>query len=128
MSTTEPRLPVVLIPQFPTQMGDCGPERRPLDLTDAERYGRLVEVLTPEAKPWDPTVADELDAAMQETSGDDWLLCLGNPTLIAVAAGAFALMHGRLNVLQFQSRQGRYEAVRFEFDEDGTRVERLTID
>lgn len=120
-------LPCVFVPQFPTRMGDSGPERMPMDLTDAERYGRICEVLQASAKPFDPDSVDQLDQAMAESRADDWLLCIGNPTMIAVAAGAFATIHGRLNVLQWQSRKGYYEAIRVEFTEDGSSLSVVTV-
>src|SRR5688572_4685846 len=54
----------VLIPQYPTHMGDDGPERRQLDLSDAQRYGELRELIEPTAKPWDQSSMDELDLAV----------------------------------------------------------------
>lgn len=122
------RLPVVMIPQYPTQWGRNGPERRALDLSDAERYGQLLELCRPVGKPWDPAVAEEIDSAMSESHADDWLLCIGNPTMIALAAASFASIHGHVNVLQFQSRKQSYEAIRYEFTDEGTEVTRLTLD
>ncbi len=122
-----PHQPVVIIPQFPTEMGPGGQIiRRPMDLTDAERYGRLVEVLGPTAKPWDPDAIEEMDRALAGSSADDWLLAVGNPTMIAIAAAALGSLHGGINVLQWQSRSRRYEAVRVAFTEDGTEVEQAT--
>lgn len=120
-------LPAVLIPQFPTRMGDSGPERMRVDLTDAKRYGRVMELLGPQAKPFDPDSIEQMDQAMLESREDDWLLCIGNPTLIAVAAGAFASIHGQLQVLQWQSRKGYYEAIRIVFTEEGTTLEVVTL-
>lgn len=117
----------VIVPQFPTRMGEDGPVRMPLDLTDAERYGHILEVLGPTAKPFDPDSLDELDLTMTSSRETDWLLAIGNPTLIAAAAGAFASMHGCLNVLQWQSRKGRYEAIRIEYTEEGTSLEVVTL-
>lgn len=107
-------------------MGQDGPERMPLDLTDAERYGRICELLEPGAKPFDPDSIDEMDMAISTSSADDWLLCVGNPTLIAAAAGAFASIHGCLNVLQWQSRKGYYEAIRITYTDEGTTLEVVT--
>jgi len=118
--------PAVLIPQHPTRMGSDGPERMSIDLTDARRYGEPVELLEPSAKPFDPSSIEQLDEAMADSHGEDWLLCIGNPTLIAVAAAAFATIHGRLNVLQWQSRKGYYEAIQIEFTEDGTSLSVVT--
>lgn len=123
---SECELPAVLIPQFPTRMGDSGPERMRVDLTDAKRYGRVMELLGPQAKPFDPDSIEQMDQAMLESREDDWLLCIGNPTLIAAAAGAFASIHGRLNVLQWQSRKGYYEAIKIEYTEEGTTLTVVT--
>lgn len=120
-------LPAVLIPQHPTRMGENGPERMAMDLTDAERYGRVCELLEPTAKPFDPDSIEQMDQALLESSEDDWLLCIGNPTLIAAAAGAFASIHGRLNVLQWQSRKGHYEAIQIIYTEDGTSLSVVTV-
>lgn len=120
-------LPAVLVPQFPTRMVDGEVQRMPMDLTDAQRYGEVLELLEPSAKPFDPGSVEQLDQAIAESSGEDWLLCIGNPTLIAVAAGAFASIHGRLNVLQWQSRKGHYEAIQIEFTEDGTSLKVVTV-
>lgn len=122
-----PRLPAVLIPQFPTEMRDGRVARREVDLTDAARYGRLVELLEPSAKPWDPDAIEEMDRSLVNTSADDWLLAIGNPTMIAIAAAALGSLHGSINVLQWQSRTRRYEAVRVVFGEDGTEVEQATF-
>lgn len=118
---------LVIIPQFPTRMGDNGPERSYMDLTDAERYGRVVEVLSDTAKPFTPSAIEELDEFMANTSADNWLLCIGNPTMIAAASGAFASIHGRLNLLQWQSRMKRYEAIQIVYGEDGTQLEMRTL-
>lgn len=118
---------MVIIPHFPTRMGDHGPERMPMDLTDAERYGTIVEVLDSSAKPFDPSSMEQLDQFMVDSSADSWLLCIGNPVLIAAAAGAFASIHGRLNLLQWQSRRRRYEAIQIEYGEDGTQLSVVTL-
>lgn len=115
--------PVVIIPQYPTEMDRGVPVRRYLDLKDARRYGELVELLEPTAKPWDPSAVEQMDQALASSSADDWLLCVGNPTLIAIAAAALGSIHGGINLLQWQSRARRYEAVRVIFTEDaGTTV------
>lgn len=115
--------PVVIIPQYPTERAGNGEiVRRDLDLRDAERYGALVEVLDPSAKPWDPSAVEQMDQALLLSSPDDWLLCIGNPTMIAMAAAAFGSIHGGVNLLQWQSRARRYEAVRVVFGDDGTTV------
>lgn len=120
------RLPVVIIPQYPSEMDRAGNiTRRPLDLRDAERYGRLVEVLEPSAKPWDPEAIEQMDQALAQSSADDWLLAVGNPTMIAIAAAAFGSIHGGVNVLQWQSRARRYEAVRVSFTEEGSAVTKV---
>jgi len=117
----------VWVAQFPTRMGSEGPERMPLDLADAERYGRVTEVLGPTAKPFDADSIEQLDQALLDSRATDWLLAIGNPTLIAAAAGAFASIHGCVNVLQWQSRRGRYEAIQIEYTDEGTQLRVVTI-
>lgn len=115
---------MVLIPQYPTERDGSGAiVRRQLDLTDAERYGRLLELIGPSAKPWDQDVVDAMAQQIEETRADDWLLALGNPAMIALAAGQMALVHGRVNLLMYQSRARRYEAITYWFTEEGTSVE-----
>lgn len=118
---------MVIIPQHPSRMGDNGPEKMGMNLDDAERYGTIVEVLDINAKPFDPDAIEQLDQFMVDTSGDSWLLCIGNPTLIAAAAGAFASIHGRLNLLQWQSRARRYEAIQIVYGEEGTELAVVTL-
>lgn len=118
---------MVIIPQFPTRMGEYGPEKMPMDLSDAERYGTIVEVLDTSAKPFDPDAIEQLDQFMMESNADSWLLCIGNPTLIATAAGAFACIHGKLRLLQWQSRRRRYEAIEVIYNEEGTQLSVLTL-
>jgi hypothetical protein len=118
---------LVIIPQFPTRRGDGGPEKMSIDLTDAERYGRVVEVLDPSAKPFDPSSIGQLDDFMVGTNPNNWLLCIGNPTMIAAAAGAFASEHGCLNLLQWQSRKRRYEAIRIIYHDEGMEIETVTL-
>lgn len=118
-----PRVPQVIVPQYPTEMQGGQIVRRSLDLRDAERYGELVELLDHSAKPWDPDAVEQMDRALAESSADDWLLCIGNPTMIGLAAAALGTIHGGINLLQWQSRLRRYEAVRVVFtEEDGTQV------
>lgn len=118
---------MVIIPQYPTRMGDNGPERMGMSMRDAERYGTIVEVLEPSAKPFDPESMQQLDQFMVDSSADSWMLCVGNPTIIAAAAGAFASIHGRLNLLQWQSRRGRYEAIQITYGEEGTELTVVTL-
>jgi hypothetical protein len=118
-----PRVPRVIIPQYPTEMHGGRIVRRDLDLSDALRFGELVELLDHSAKPWDPDAIEQMDQALTESSADDWLLCVGNPTMIGLAAAALGSIHGGINLLQWQSRSRRYESVRVVFtEEDGTQV------
>ena len=114
--------PSVLIPQHPTRMTGGEVVRMPLDLSDARRYGPLLELLEPGAKPFDQDSIEELDQNIASSCAEDYILCVGNPTLIGVACASFALLHGRLNVLQWQSKKGVYEAIQIEFTDEGAEL------
>lgn len=80
------------------------------DLSAAADYGSLVFLLGPQATPLRPrpTLA-ELRAGLEEFTGDDYLLLIGNPCLIgwAVALAAEA-SGGRVRLLQWHSHSGSY--------------------
>jgi hypothetical protein len=48
--------------------------------------------------------------------------------MIAAAAGAFALRHNRLSLLQWQSRKQCYEAVKLTFDMSTILVDTATLE
>jgi hypothetical protein len=83
------------------------------DFSSAARFGELVYLLTPNAKPHDPSVIKELKEKLQTFSNDDHLLLVGNPALIGFACAVAADWNeGRLSVLQWDGKKREYVAVR----------------
>jgi hypothetical protein len=85
---------------------------RHLDLTDAERYGKLLH-LTPPGSPL--TIADVIVSGFSTSLADfgpnDYLLAVGHPAMIAWAAAIAARnAGGRIRVLAWTGRgsEGRY--------------------
>lgn len=83
------------------------------DLSSAERFGELVYLLTPNAKPHDQSVIAELKEKLREFTDDDHLLLVGNPALIGFACAVAADWNeGRLSVLQWDGKNKSYVAVK----------------
>ncbi len=83
------------------------------DLQPAARFGELVYLLPSEASPFNPEVwIPMLHARLTDITSDDYLLLVGNPAFIAWAAGiATDYADGMLRLLQWNRRQGCYEAI-----------------
>lgn len=88
------------------------------DLRPAEKFGELVMLLSPTAKPRDPSVIIELHRKLSDMEPQDYLLLVGNPVLIGLATAVAAdVRHGRLQLLQWS--RGQYMPVEVEiFPED----------
>ena len=84
------------------------------DLTPAEKFGELVEVMPPGNT--DPSIVDnmvqDLCTVLRDFSDRDYLLPLGDPAVIAAAAMAAARAgSGRVNILRWDKRAGEYEVL-----------------
>lgn len=81
------------------------------DVSAAEVFGELVYLLSAQAAPFspDPVIAELRTKLAKYNPEHDYLLLIGNPCLIgwtvAVAAHVGA---GRVNLLQWSGREGRY--------------------
>ena len=84
------------------------------DLEPAKQYGELCYLLSPTAEPTDPEpVLKALRERLEHVTADDYLLLVGNPCLIGWATAIAAdRTEGRVNFLQWHSRERRYLAVR----------------
>lgn len=82
------------------------------DFSDAERFGELIFLLSPSARPFSPDhLVAELWEKLTDYSNDDFLLLVGNPALIGFAVAiASKINHGQVNVLQWSG--GRYVPIR----------------
>lgn len=86
---------------------------RKFDLSSAERFGQL-RVLVPSGQNLHSTVpvVRQLLDQLKDINENDYLLPLGDPAIMAAAAGiAFRKTNGRLTVLKWDRRSGAYLAV-----------------
>jgi hypothetical protein len=92
---------------------DTGEIEPVFDITPAEEHGELVELLSPTAKPFNPEpIIEELYVKLENYGDDDFILCIGNPILMALACSIAAdINDGRVNMLQWNGHQGRYVPV-----------------
>lgn len=89
------------------------------DLTSAEEFGDLVQLLSPTARPDSAGVVRELREKLRGIERRDYLLLVGNPALIGYAA-AIAADHlgGHLRLLQWGN--DRYRVLTEQLWEDET--------
>lgn len=94
------------------------------DFESAKRFGELVFLLTPSAKPHDPSVIEELIEKLNDYTDKDHLLLVGNPTLIGFACAIAAdVAEGKISVLQWDGKAKEYIAIAtdlWRFYEKGT--------
>ena len=77
----------VFIPQDPTRRNRAtGEWERSIDLTPAEKFGSLVFLLQSGRAPEANSVVAVMSDKLRDYSGDDYLLPVGDPSLIAVMA------------------------------------------
>lgn len=80
------------------------------DIDDAYKFGEVIELLSPTAAPFNPPpILEELREKLQDFSDNDFILCIGNPLLLAwtysIAADA---NNGRVRALQWSGKDHRY--------------------
>lgn len=81
------------------------------DISSAEAFGDVTELLRPEAKPEDPHVIAEIHRKLARMRNTDYLLLIGNPVLIGIATAiAGSYTDGIVNMLQW--RRSGYYAIR----------------
>lgn len=82
------------------------------DFESAKRFGAIEFLLTPSAKPHDPSVVQELIDKLSLYTEQDHILLVGNPTLIGFACAiASDVSDGRLNVLQWDGKAREYVSI-----------------
>jgi len=83
------------------------------DLTPASEYGKLVYLLPHHASPLSPDKwIPVLQSGLTSYTRDDYLLLVGNPSLIAWAAALAAdESEGYLKLLQWEREEKRYQVV-----------------
>lgn len=92
------------------------------DLTPAREFGELVYLLSPTAAPWKPdNILNDLWTKLEDFCDEDYLLMVGNPALIGLAAAvACEVNDGRIRFLQWHGREQSYKPVEAQvFDPSG---------
>jgi hypothetical protein len=107
MTNQQPR---VFIPNWPMRRNERN-ERVRVDLAEAEPFGRLVELVErprPGAiQPGDYT--EDLLYKLRDFNDRDFILCVGNPTLmVAVALIALEMNKGQARFLQWLPFERKY--------------------
>jgi len=80
------------------------------DFTSAEKYGELVMLLSPGARPFEPAhVISELREKLSSYTSRDYLLLVGNPCLIGFATAIAAdVNNGFVRMLQWNGKKKKY--------------------
>lgn len=86
------------------------------DLSPAETYGSIQELLSPTAKPFNPKpIIDELYNKLENFSDEDFIICIGNPILLSMAVTIAAdINEGRVNLLQWHGLKSEYVPVQID--------------
>ena len=83
------------------------------DLTPAKRYGELKFLLRATAKPFSPLpILEELRRGLEDFGDEDYLLLIGNPVIMGMAAAIAADINGTVNFLQWSGKYKKYVIVK----------------
>lgn len=106
----------VYIAQVPHRLNRDTGELEPLDLSPAREWGELHVILTPGANPFNSMdgIVDDLHAALQDLTEEDYLILVGNPAIMGVMAAIAAQYVRRLRILQWHGKQHKYNLVEAE--------------
>jgi len=101
----------VYVVNEPMKRGPSGEFVPMFDLSGASQYGELVSLLPPGQMPNDLRyVRETIGDRLTDVSADDWLLLIGNPVAIAIAAALAADMtDGKLKFLRWHSQNHAYQ-------------------
>lgn len=105
--------PSVFVPQEPSRWDAALQMHVPsVNLRPAMKYGTLKVLMPPNisvmfASPTVQALKEKLAASTQ----DDFLVAVGDPTLIATCAGILLRKHGRMNLLKWDRRESQYALV-----------------
>lgn len=96
--------------KFDGELGGLVPK---FDVGPAEKFGKIVYLLSPTASPFKPaSVIKDLHNKLADFSDKDYLLLTGNPCLIGMACAIAAdYNNGHISMLQWSGKDGRYLVV-----------------
>jgi len=83
------------------------------DFAPAAVYGEIVFVIDAQSRPSiiGRTLANQLKDVLKDFTEGDYLLPVGDPSMILVAGAILGKMHKTFNVLQWERRQRAYIAM-----------------
>jgi hypothetical protein len=89
-----------LVPRFPS-------------VDRAEKWGKIVYVLSPSAHPFNPElILGDIHENLANFNDNDFLLLIGNPGLIGMSTAVAAHYNdGRVKFLQWSGRHGEYTEI-----------------
>ena len=89
-----------LVPRFPS-------------VAKASSWGEVVHILPPDSHPFDTELTlGHIHSKLKDFSDDDYLLLIGNPTLIGMASAVAAhYNNGNVRFLQWNSHHSEYYAI-----------------
>ena len=89
------------------------------DLEPAKTWGELVELVSPTAKPFNAQVLiDEMREKLKDFSDEDYLLPIGNVTIISMAVTlAQEQNNGRVKLLQWSGTNQSHVSIQCDFSE-----------
>lgn len=84
------------------------------DLSSAEKFGELVFLVSPSAKPFEPQeVIAEMIQKLEHYNNTDHLLLVGSPALIGFACSIAASVNaGYISVLQWDGKSREYTSIK----------------
>lgn len=104
-------MPKVYVPQIPSRFDKTSGIWVPqVNINAAKRYGDIIEILPPEASRLHVApLITVIREAMKSYSKDDFIVALGDPTIIAITA-CMAFMHAGalLRLLKWDRQTGDY--------------------
>lgn len=107
----------VWVPQQPSRYDKAYDVWVPsINLTPAAIYGEIEILLPPGASPIALSpIKQALKEKFANSTSDDLLVAVGDPSLIALCAVLLAQKHQRLNMLKWDKNNGNYFKVEVEF-------------
>jgi len=106
----------VFIPQEPTKWDDAAKMRVPsINVAPAAKFGKLEILLPPQVTLLYPDpIVRTLKERFNDITGDDYLLAVGDPSLIAICAGLFLQQLGSMKLLKWDRASQVYLTVRIQ--------------
>lgn len=103
-------LPRVFIPQIVTRYNEAAGAQVPVfDFSPAAQFGQLTPVLGPEDNPlFIARLTDKIKKALADFSPDDFLLAVGDPSVIAVCSGIIMRRQNSIKLLKWDKRMTIY--------------------